>query len=437
MCYEQNGNKESNPNSKKPLIIPQELFNKICTFLPPDFIFENFMYKRFYNYLKNSVEFWNKCIFTENLDIEECEKIIYDQYNFQKQVRETNPQTTATVMLTYQSDMTHMIIHNDLIFTSSDDGTIRAFNFFGKFVSEFSGHSGGVWALYAIDNILVTGSTDKTARVWSIKDQILLTTLKYHKSTVRVLKCIDKYIITGGRDGKIVVWIQEKEECNKNTISSKKKSKVDNTWVFGSYTLFHILEGHTNSIRCMDVSDKYLVTGSYDCTVKLWDYRKGKFLKNIITHKNKIYAVKINKDWVASSGMNPEVCITSITNYNVIKHNYHTGMVVWLDFYGPYLISSGSDGSVIVYNYIKQKIKYIIQETSMIKAQKIAKGLLLIGTSTNVKLYNIFTGEFIKTLQSKHNIHKIEFCDNKIIVGYSNNDICKIKIFDYKNLTEN
>lgn len=418
-------------NKNEFLNVSPELLEKISTYLPPNYIFKNFTYTKFYQYLENSFSFWNNCLFTKNTKIPECKKVLLTRYLLLQQIKNGNEKVLA--FSTNQSDMTHMEIHNRLIFTSSDDQSIKAFNFSGFPVRQFLGHTGGVWAFHMKNNLLVTGSTDKTARVWSISDQVLLKTLKCHKSTVRVLKCIDKYIITGGRDHKIVVWVEEDGgsviEVKRKKLDSGQEKRINS---LGSYTLLHMLEGHLQSVRCMDVSEKYLVTGSYDSTVKLWDYKKGTLLGTLATHKNRVYAVKIHKNWVASSGMDSEVQVTSLFGGETVRHSLHSGIIVWLDFYGPYIISSGSDGLVIKYNYIERRLVYEIQELSTIKSQCIGNGVLVVGTMNRVNLYNFASGKFIKTLMSAYIIVKVEIFENKIIVGYSNEGAYKISVFTYK-----
>lgn len=49
----------------------------------------------------------------------------------------------------------------------------------------------------------------------------------------------------------------------------------------------HCLEGHTNAVRAITAHGKYCVTGSYDCTVRVWDIVKGVCLHVLRGHQQK------------------------------------------------------------------------------------------------------------------------------------------------------
>ncbi len=66
-----------------------------------------------------------------------------------------------------------------------------------------------------------------------------------------------------------------------------------------------VLVGHDYTVLCLntDTSGKYLVSGSYDTDIILWDFSTGKQLKKHQGHKSGIWNIKISPDnkYVASS----------------------------------------------------------------------------------------------------------------------------------------
>ncbi len=84
----------------------------------------------------------------------------------------------------------------------------------------------------------------------------------------------NKYIITGSRDKFIRVWDIE-------------TGKV----VF-------LLKGHDDDINCLALSqdNKYIVSGADDHKIKVWDRRSGKLLKTIDGHSASITSVAISQD---------------------------------------------------------------------------------------------------------------------------------------------
>lgn len=46
-------------------------------------------------------------------------------------------------------------------------------------------------------------------------------------------------------------------------------------WDRDTYLPLHVLRGHTGSIKCMDFDDKFLVSGSSDTTTRIWNLSTG------------------------------------------------------------------------------------------------------------------------------------------------------------------
>lgn len=308
---------------------------------------------------------------------------------------------------TMQSDMTHVVI-SGLIYISSDDQTVKAFDFNGRLVKKFIGHTGGVWTFDILDNgRLVTGSTDKTCKIWDFASESVIDTLKCHRSTVRVLKQYNNYIITGSRDHTIGVW---------NT----------------SGNLLYKLEGHMQSVRSLDISGYYLVTGSYDGCCKLWDYKKGKYIKNIQKHDKRVYCVKIYNGYVASGGLDSVLKISKIDSDFKVSLRLDSSVIAWIDFQDKFVVASSLDGTVAKYNYMSQEIEFKIQETSSIKSQKIINNMIIIGTAKEVKIYSFATGRLLRVLMQSYMISKVEADGFRIFVGHMLDGEYQMTIFNYE-----
>ena len=59
-----------------------------------------------------------------------------------------------------------------------------------------------------------------------------------------------------------------------------------------------ILKGHQYTVYCIDISkdNKYLVSGGWDNSVKLWDYKNAKEIKSFDYHKDMIRCLKFSND---------------------------------------------------------------------------------------------------------------------------------------------
>lgn len=65
------------------------------------------------------------------------------------------------------------------------------------------GHQGGVWCCAVQDDHIVSGSTDRTLRVWRLSSGEWLRTLSGHASTVRCVRIFGNHIVSGSRDSTV------------------------------------------------------------------------------------------------------------------------------------------------------------------------------------------------------------------------------------------
>ena len=70
----------------------------------------------------------------------------------------------------------------------------------------FLHNEGGVWSSQLKDNIVVSGSTDRTLRVWDADSGECTHVLYGHTSTVRCLALHGDKVVSGSRDGTLRVW---------------------------------------------------------------------------------------------------------------------------------------------------------------------------------------------------------------------------------------
>jgi F-box/WD-40 domain protein MET30 len=125
-------------------------------------------------------------------------------------------------------------------------------------VRTLKGHTDGIMCLQFNEGlshptypILITGSYDRTARIWNLETGKELHCLRGHTRAVRTLQFDEVKLITGSMDHTIRVWDWRKGRC------------------------IRILEGHTEGVVCLNFDSNVLASGSVDSTVKVWNLRTG------------------------------------------------------------------------------------------------------------------------------------------------------------------
>jgi len=123
------------------------------------------------------------------------------------------------------SVVTCLKFHEGKIITASDDPS-ESINVFSlptlQLLHRFEGHQGGVWSLEAFENTIISGSTDRTVRLWDLSTGRSTHVFGGHTSTVRCLALVkpehvenqdglltwpeQPLIVTGSRDATLRVW---------------------------------------------------------------------------------------------------------------------------------------------------------------------------------------------------------------------------------------
>lgn len=132
------------------------------------------------------------------------------------------------------------------------------------------GHTDGVMCLQYNDRlshpsfpVLITGSYDRTARVWNMETGLEMQCLKGHTRAIRALQFDAAKLITASMDHTLKVW----------------------NWRNG--TCVRTLEGHTEGVVCLNYDSNVLASGSVDSTVKVWNFRTGE-----------CFTLRGHRDWV-------------------------------------------------------------------------------------------------------------------------------------------
>ena len=95
---------------------------------------------------------------------------------------------------------------------------------------------GGVWSSQLKGSTVVSGSTDRTLRVWDTESGECTHVLYGHTSTVRCLAMHRNKVVSGSRDGTLRVWDIIQGEC------------------------LHVLVGHAAAVRWYVALLCYLVS---------------------------------------------------------------------------------------------------------------------------------------------------------------------------------
>ncbi|WPH00526.1 Hypothetical protein R9X50_00335500 [Acrodontium crateriforme] len=223
------------------------------------------------------------------------------------------------------------------------------------------GHTECVYTIQHNSDHLVSGSRDKTIRIWNLKTMRLAREpLRGHEASVLCLQFDDRpdqdIIVSGGSDAHVIIW----------RFSTGQPIKI-------------MKQAHDESVLNLRFDDNYIVTCSKDKTIKLWNrkalgrddtnlpahvlnsadllfdqhdkIREFSLLLTLTGHNAAVNAVMIHEDTIVSASGDRTIRSWDI-NTGKFKRTYtgHTKGIACVQFDGRRIVSGSSDNTVRIFD---------------------------------------------------------------------------------------
>ncbi|KAI8323072.1 WD40 repeat-like protein [Martensiomyces pterosporus] len=154
---------------------------------------------------------------------------------------------------------------------------------------------------------------------------------RYHESQVPAhadgILCVqfnDEYMITGSYDSKVHVWDAE------------------------TFELACELTGHTMPVRALEFDDCKLFSGSLDGTVRIWNYRDGTCIRTLRVFENGgVISLHHQKGTLVVGGENGSIRVYNIAKMTSFTLTGHTDWVNAVRLYGDNTLFSCSDDMLV------------------------------------------------------------------------------------------
>jgi WD40 repeat protein/energy-coupling factor transporter ATP-binding protein EcfA2 len=224
------------------------------------------------------------------------------------------------------------------IVSGSDDKTIRLWDLQGKHLKSFIGHEDGVRtvAISPDGRWIISGSSDKTLRLWNLEDIEDTNCRRIFEGHTNWVMSVafspdSRWVISGGSDNKLCLWDLEDNHCRK-------------------------FVGHKNMVRTVAFSrdGKWIASGSDDKTILLWDLDGNQIGKPFIGHEDGVRSVAFSRDgkWIASGSSDKTIRLWNLQNETHEQHGQpfrgHENWVRSVAFSpNSKMIVSGGDGKTV------------------------------------------------------------------------------------------
>ncbi len=297
-------------------------------------------------------------------------------YNLESRSYETKKIETGSHVICLQYD-------EEKIVAGLKNGEIKIYNKLTlKLEHVIQEHFDTVSCLQFSKNILLSGSWDKTVKIWSVimsVSYVLLNTLKLDNG-VRSLKYnFNDMLVTGTFLGELSAW-------KVNSPKDIKKTKVlhsgtyhygcvdfDDThivngcnkdiqvWSTRSLEQVTTMTGHWVYVLSLQICKQTVVSGSIDTTVRIWDMQTGHCFRVLEGHTGSVYCVKFDteriisaswdgyiKIWKHKEALDPNIASDALCIRTFYKHKWPVNC---LQFDYTQIVSGSSDKTIIIRNF--------------------------------------------------------------------------------------
>ena len=218
--------------------------------------------------------------------------------------------------------------------------------------------------------LLATGGKDKTVIIWNLPERREIAILAGHTETVcAVAVSLDgKFVVSSSYSKDIIVWslIAFKQVAvlsghtaevkvlaithDSQTVISSSKDETLRFWSLDDFTQQRSFSAWA---RCISISPngKYLLTGSRDKNVFVWNFADGRVIANMAGHTDGIWCLAISPDsrFAVSGSVDTTIRLWSLEELREVAcfrhHSQHVTCVAF-SIDGCSIISSSWDKSV-------------------------------------------------------------------------------------------
>jgi WD40 repeat protein len=319
----------------------------------------------------------------------------------------------------------------------------------GQHLATLTDHTHWIWAIaFSPDGqLLASSGDDSVIRVWDTLSHQLLCRLSGHTNWVRSLAFSPdgQILASASTDRTIRLWHVPDFKQHKETVSEL------------SQPLRTIVDELSNGIWAIAFSPdgETLASTSTAPVVKLWNWKTSECIQQFEGHENWVITVAFSPDGqlLASSGLDHTIKIWNIATGNCFQTlRGHTKQINAIAFnseaptFSPaevtlstppgYILASGSnDQTVKLWNVqTGQCIRTLQEHTNFVWSVDFSPdGQQLVSSSDaqTIKLWDVQTGDCLRTLRGYINqVYSVAFVHSNLLV--SGNLDCTVKLWDIK-----
>ncbi|CZS93298.1 related to F-box/WD repeat-containing protein 7 [Rhynchosporium graminicola] len=255
------------------------------------------------------------------------------------------------------------------------------------------GHLDSIYCVQFDENKIITGSRDKTIRVWNLEK--LTCSLVIGPPSV-----VEDPSFTTDMEGRRVHYVASNRNLEEGNRLVRGLESTPKTVSFPMH--------HEQSILCLQYDDEILVTGSSDSTCIVYDLQNGyKPMRRLLHHTEAVLDLAFDKRYIVTCSKDLIICVWDRQTGGLLKQLLgHTGPVNAVQLRGNTIVSCSGDFTVKMWNIetgnVIQTLRHHTKGLACCQFSEDSKYIASAGNDKLINVWNANTHQLIYTIDEAH-----------------------------------
>ncbi|KAF7366622.1 WD-REPEATS-REGION domain-containing protein [Mycena sanguinolenta] len=307
-----------------------------------------------------------------------------------------------------------------------------------------TGHADSVYCLEFSRTHIITGSRDRTVKVWSLRTGKLLATFAgRHRGSVLCLKfelevgkdgCAKGILVTGSSDCSVCVWdMWTDRPGDEAPVHAEVRA---------------VLKGHGGGVLDLRIDQRWIVSCSKDAAIRVWARDTLALHRTLRGHEGPVNAVGLQSgDYaqeeagvghggrvVSASGDGKMILWDIASGERVRTFEGHDRGLACIEFKGDLIISGSNDCKIKIWSAASGAcLRTLVGHEALVRALSFdprSGRLVSASYDRSVRVWDLGTGKVVRVVKNSHTSHifDVKF-DARRIVSTSHDQ--KIVVLDF------
>lgn len=185
-----------------------------------------------------------------------------------------------------------------------------------------------------------------------------------------------------------------------------ERFKLEKNWRRGLYTV-KTFDGHTDGVTCLQFNRKYLLTGSYDTTIKVWKVDTGECIRTLSGHTKGVRSLAFDAQKLITGGLDSTIKVWNYhTGQCIATYRGHEDAVVSVDFSNKSIVSGSADHTVKVW-HVDSRTCYTLRGhtdwVNCVKIHELSNTIFSASDDTTIRMWDLNNNQCLRIFGGMNN----------------------------------